>query len=54
VDPESLQVSTDAVLAIVRAQRNNAIDELAKLEALVQQLVAERDEALAQGNRGER
>lgn len=42
---EARTVPTDSVLAVVAAQRNTALDELAKAQVLIDQLAAERDEA---------
>lgn len=41
---QQLSVPTDAVLAATTAQRNAAYDRLAQMEALVQQLVADRNQ----------
>jgi cell division protein FtsB len=46
-----LSVPTDAVLGVVSAQRNSALDELAKAQVVVEQLVAERDRLAAEVER---
>ena len=45
---EGIEVPTDAVLAVTSAQRNTAQDELATMTALVQKLIAERDQLRAE------
>lgn len=45
---QGVQVPVDAVLAATASQRNAAHDRLAQMEALVQQLIAERDNANAE------
>lgn len=45
VNEQSVTVPLEAVVAATAAQRNAAHDRMAHLEAYVEQLVAERDEA---------
>ena len=40
---EPMTVPTEAVLAATAAQRNNALDELAKAQVLIEQLAAENE-----------
>ena len=41
--PAQLTVPTEAVLAATAAQRNSALDELAKAQVLIEQLAAENE-----------
>jgi hypothetical protein len=40
---QPMSVPTDAVLVATQRQRNNALDELAKAEVLIEQLMAENE-----------
>lgn len=40
---QPLSVPTEAVLAVVQGQRNNALDELAKAQVFIEQLMAENE-----------
>jgi cell division protein FtsB len=51
VDNQQLSVPTDAVLAAVAGQRNSALDELAKAQIVIEQLVRERDQLAAEVER---
>lgn len=51
MDNQQLSVPTDAVLGVVAGQRNSALDELAKAQVVVEQLVAERDRLAAEVER---
>ena len=45
---QPMTVPTDVVLTVTQAQRNTALDELAKAQVLISLLTVERDDALAE------
>lgn len=48
---QQMSVPSDAVLGVVAGQRNAALDELAKAQVVIEQLVRERDRLAAEAER---